>query len=126
MVSGTLGSQSSIPPPSTASSEWWENVASGNTLIPGAGISDTGEKLGRRSPFEVPKDPVFDGTDLSYPSWSQNGLLRAHYINLLETFTSEPEISIASIEFDLTPWREKGCIVGVLQAEMAWLFCSTV
>ncbi|CAM9343504.1 unnamed protein product [Ectocarpus sp. 12 AP-2014] len=35
MVCGTLGSQCSIPPPSTPSREWWEIVASGNTLIPG-------------------------------------------------------------------------------------------
>ena len=49
--------------------KWWENVANGNTLIPGADISDTGEKLGRGH-FKVPKAPVFDGNDVSYPSWS--------------------------------------------------------
>ena len=51
MVSGALGSQSSIPPPSTPSSEWWGCVASGNTYIPGVGINNTGENLGR-SPFQ--------------------------------------------------------------------------
>ena len=69
---GTVGraavsSQSTVPPAPSLSSEWWENVASGNTLIPGADITDTGEKLGR-GPFKVPKAPVFNGSDVSYPS----------------------------------------------------------
>ena len=86
--------------------KWSENVASGNTLIPGADISDTGEKLGR-GPFKVPKAPVFDGNDVSYPSWSQNFLLRARHNNLYEAFVSEAEIPIADIGFDLTRWVEK-------------------
>ena len=70
MGSEAFNSQSSVPPPPTASSEWWGRVASGNTLIPGAGVMDeTGEKLGR-GPFKVPKAPVFDDNDMSYPSWS--------------------------------------------------------
>ena len=64
-VGGAFG-QSSVPPGPTLSSKWWENVASGNTLISGADISDTGEKLDR-GPFKVPKAPVFDGNDVSYP-----------------------------------------------------------
>ena len=36
-----VGSQSGVPPAPSLSSEWWENVASGHTLIPGADISDT-------------------------------------------------------------------------------------
>ena len=105
--------------------KWWENVASGNTLIPGADISDTGEKLGR-GPFKVPKAPVFDGNDVSYPSWSQNFLLSARHNNLYEASVSEAEIPIADIGFDLTSWVEKGFSVGVVrQAEMAWWFCLT-
>ena len=104
------------------SSEWWENVASGNTLIPGADITDTGEKWGR-GPFKVPKAPVFDGSDVSYPSWSQNFLQSARHNNLYEAFVSEIEIPIADIVWDLTPWIEKGFNVGVIrQAEMAWWF----
>ena len=121
-VGRALGSQSSVPPEPTPSSRWWESVASGNNLIPGAGITDTGEKLGG-GPFKVPKAPVFDGTDVSYPSWSQNFLLSARHNNLYEAFVSETEIPIADIGFDLTPWVEKGFSVGVLrQAEMAWWF----
>ena len=47
---------------------------------------------------------------MSYPSWSQLFLLSAHNNNLYEAFVSvlHVEISIASIEFDLTPWVEKG------------------
>ena len=37
-----VGSQSAVPPAPSLSSEWWENVANRNTLIPGADISDTG------------------------------------------------------------------------------------
>ena len=66
-----VGSQSAVPPTPSLSKEWWENVASRNTLIPGADITDTGDKLGRR-PLKVPKASVFDGSDVSYPSWSQN------------------------------------------------------
>ena len=62
-----VGSQSAVPPAPSLSNEWWENVTSGNILIPGADITDTGKKLGR-SPFKVPKAPVFDGSDVSYPS----------------------------------------------------------
>ena len=40
--------------------KWWENVAGGNTLFPGADISETGE-FGR-GPLKVPEAPVFDGT----------------------------------------------------------------
>ena len=106
------------------SSEWWENVASGNTLISGADMTDTGDKLGR-GPFKVPKAPVFDGSDVSYPSWSQNFLLSTRHNNLYEAFVSEIEIPIADIGFDLTPWVEKGFNVGVIrQAEMAWWFLS--
>ena len=79
-VGGIFG-QSSVPPAPSLSSKWWENVASGNTLIPGADISETGEKLGR-GPFKVPKAPVFDDNDVSYPSWSQNFLLSARHNNL--------------------------------------------
>ena len=43
----SVGSQVAVPPAPSMSSEWWENVASGNTLIPGADGTDTGEKLGR-------------------------------------------------------------------------------
>ena len=43
--------------------------------------------------------------------------------NLNEAFISEIEIPIAEIDFDLTPWIEKGFNVGVVrQAEMAWCF----
>ena len=49
-----VGSQSAVPPAPFLSSEWWENVVSGNPLIPGAVITDTGDKLGRGS-FKVPK-----------------------------------------------------------------------
>ena len=89
------------------------NVAGGNTLIPGADISNTGEKLGR-GPFKVPKAPAFDGNDVSYPSWSQNFLLSARHNNLYEVFVSEAEIPIADIGFDLTPWVEEGFSVGCL------------
>ena len=117
-----VGIQSTVPPAPSLSSEWWENVASGNTLIPRADITDTGEKLGR-GPFKVLKAPVFDGSDVSYPSWSQNLLLSARHNNLYEAFVSEIEIPIAVIGFDLTPWIEKGFNVGVIrQAEMAWWF----
>ena len=62
MGSGAFSSQSSVPPPPTASSEWRGHVDSGNTLIPGAGVkNETGESLGR-NPFKVPKALVFDGT----------------------------------------------------------------
>ena len=62
MGSGAFNSQSYVPPTPTASSEWWGRVASGNTLIPGAGVmNETGESL-RRNSFKVPKAPVFDGT----------------------------------------------------------------
>ena len=98
------------------------NVASGNTLIPGADISNTGEKLSR-SPIKVPKAHVFDGNDVSYPSWSHNFLLSARNNNLYEAFVSEAGIPIADTGFDLTPWVEKGFSVGVVrQAEMAWWF----
>ena len=42
-----VGSQSAVAPAPSLSSEWWDNVASENTLIPGADITDIGEKLGR-------------------------------------------------------------------------------
>ena len=96
MGSRAFSSQSSIPPAPTASSRWWENVASGITLIPGAGITEPGENLGR-SPLKVPKAPVFDGSDVAYPSWSQNFLLSAQHNNLLEAFTSEVEIQTPSM-----------------------------
>ena len=51
-------------------------------------------------PFKVPKAPVFDGNDVSYPSWSQNFLLSARHNNLYEAFVSEAEIPIADIGFD--------------------------
>ena len=106
MGSGVFNSQSSVPPPTTASGEWWGHVASGSTLIPGAGVmNETGESLGRNS-FKVPKAPVFDGTEVSYPSWSQNFLLSAKHNNLYEAFVSEAEIPIADIRFDLTPMVE--------------------
>ena len=117
-----VGSQSAVPPAPSLSSEWWENVASGSTLIPGADITDTGEKLGR-GPFKVPKAPVFDGSVVSYPSWSQNFLMSARHNNLYEAFVPEIEIPMVDIGFDLTPWVEKGFNVGVIrQAEMAWWF----
>ena len=117
-----VGSQSVFSPAPSLSSEWCENVASGNILIPGADITDTGEKLGRGH-FKVPKAPVFDSSDVSYPSWSQNFLLSARHNNLYEAFVSEIEIPIADIGFDLTPWVEKGFNVDVIrQAEMAWWF----
>ena len=97
-VGGIFG-QSSVPPAPSLSSKWWENVASGNTLIPGADMSDTRAKLGR-GPVKVPKAPVFDGNDVSYPSWSQNILLSARHNNLYEAFVSEAEIPIADIGFD--------------------------
>ena len=76
-----------------------------------------------RGPFKVPKAPVFDGSDVSYPSWSQNVLLSARHNNVYEACASEIEIPIADIGFDLTPWLEKGFNVGVIrQAEMAWWF----
>ena len=56
-----------------------------------------------RGPFKVPKAPVFDGNDVSYPSWSQNVLLSAQHNNLCEAFVSEAEMPIADICFDLTP-----------------------
>ena len=100
-VGGALG-QSSVPPAPTLTSKWWENVASGNTLIPRADISDTGDKLGRGL-FKVPKAPVFDGNDVSYPSWSQNFLLSARHNNLYEAFVSEAEIPICRHWFRLDP-----------------------
>ena len=76
-----------------------------------------------RGPFKVPKAPVFDGSDVSYPSWSQNFLLSARHNNLYEAFVSEIKIPIADIGFDLSPWIEKGFNAGVIrQAEMAWWF----
>ena len=88
-----VGSQSAVPPAPSLSSEWWENVASENTRIPVADITDTGEKLGKGR-FKVPKAPVFDGSDVSYPSWSQNFLLSARHNNLYEAIVSEIEIPI--------------------------------
>ena len=74
-------------------------------------------------PFKVPKAPGFDGSDVSYPSWSQNVLLSARHNNLYETFVSGIEIPIADIGFDLTPWAEKGFNVGVIrQAESLVVF----
>ena len=117
-----VGSQSAVPPAPSPSNKWWDNVASGNTLIPWADITDTGDKLGR-DPFTLPKAPVFDVSDVSYPSWSQNFLLSARHNNLYEAFVFEIEIPIADISFDLTPWIEKGFNVGVIrQGEMAWWF----
>ena len=86
MIHGTVGraavgSQSALPPAPSVSSEWWENVASENTLIPWADSTDTGDMLGK-GPFKVPKTPVFDGSDVSYPSWSQDALLSARHNNL--------------------------------------------
>ena len=76
-----------------------------------------------RGPFKVPKAPVFDDSDVSYPSWSQNVLLSARHNNLYEAFVSEIEIPIADISFHLTSWVEKGFNVGVIrQANMAWWF----
>ena len=75
-------------------------------MIPGAGISEAGESLGRNSFNKVPKAPVFDGTEVSYPSWSQNFLLSAKHNYLYEAFVSEAEISIADIRFNLTPMVE--------------------
>ena len=122
MGSGAFNSQSSVPPPPTASSEWWGRVASGNTLIPRAGVmNETGESLGRNS-FKVPKALVFDGTQVSYPSWSQNFLLGAKHNNLYEAFVSEAEIPIADIGFDLTPMVEKGFSMGEL-AGGGWYYC---
>ena len=74
-------------------------------MIPGAGISEAGESLGRSSFNKVPKAPVFDGKEVSYPSWSQNFLLSAKH-NLYEAFVSEAEIPIADIRFDLTSMVE--------------------
>ena len=42
------------------------NVASGNTLIPGADITDTGDKLGR-GPIKVPKAPVLTAATCRTP-----------------------------------------------------------
>ena len=98
-----VGSQSAVPPAPSISSEWWENVASGNTLIPGADITVTGKKLSR-VPVKVPKAHIFDSSDVSYPSWSQDFLLSARQDNLYEAFVSEIRIPIAHIGFDLTPW----------------------
>lgn len=93
-------------------------------MIPGAGISDTGESLGL-GPLKIPKAPVFDGSDVLYPSWSQNFLLSARHNNLIEAFTAETDIPIADIGFDLSPWVERGFSVGVIrQAEMRWWFVS--
>ena len=78
--------------------------------------------MGRR-PFKIPKAPVFDGSDVSYPSWSQNFRPSARHNNLYEAFVSEIEIAIADIGFGLTPWVGKGLSVGVIrQAELAWWF----
>ena len=124
---GTVGradidSQSAVPPAPSLSSEWWENVAGGNTLIPGADTTDTGEKMSR-GPLKVPKSPVFDDRDVSYPSWSQNVLLSARHNNLYEAFVSDIKIPITNIVFDLTLWIEKVFNVGVVrQAEIAWWF----
>ena len=71
-------------------------------MVPGAGISEAGESLGRSSFNKVPKAPVFDGTEVSYPSWSHNFLLSAKHNNLYEALVSEAEIPIADIRFDLT------------------------
>ena len=97
-------------------------IASGNTLIPGDDITDTGEKLGR-GPIKLLKAPGFDGSDVSYPSWLQNFLLRARHNNLYKGFVSEIEIPIADIGFDLIPWVEKDFNVGVIRrAEIDWWF----
>ena len=121
-VGGALGSQSSVPHTSSPSSSRWENVASGNTWIPGADISNSGEKLGG-CPFKVPKAPEFNGTEVSCPSWSQSFLLNAQHNNLCETLVSEVEIPIVDIVFDLTLWIEKGFSVDVMhQPERARCF----
>ena len=70
-------------------------------MIPGAGISEAGESLGRSTFNKVPKAPVFDGTEVSYPSWSHNFLLSAKHNNLYEAFVSEAEIPIADIKSNL-------------------------
>ena len=56
-----------------------------------------------RGPFKAPKAPVFDGNDVSYPSWSQNFLLSARHNNLYEAFVSEAEIPICRHWFRLDP-----------------------
>jgi len=124
-IHGTVGrvaldSQSAVPPTTNSASEWWGKVASGNTLIPGADISNSGERLGGGH-FKVPKAPEFNGTEVSYPSWSQNFLLKARHYNLVEPFVSDIGIPIADISFDLPPLVEKGFSVDVVrQTEMAW------
>ena len=82
-----VGSQSAVPPAPSMSSEWWENVDSEKTLIPGADITDIGEKLGR-GPFKFPKALAFDGSDASYPSWLQNFLLSARPNSLIRRLFS--------------------------------------
>ena len=50
-IHGTVGgvalnNQSAVPPTTNSASEWWGRVASGNTLIPGAHISNSVERWG--------------------------------------------------------------------------------
>ena len=66
-------------------------------MIPGAGISEAVESLGRSFFNKVPKAPDFDGTEVSHPSWSQNFLLSAKHNNLYQACLSEAEIPIADI-----------------------------
>ena len=62
--------QSSTPPPPNAASRWWESLVSGSTLIPRAFL-DAGDRGGSGILKGMPKAPVFDGTEVSYPSWSK-------------------------------------------------------
>ena len=58
--------QSSAPPPPTAASRCWGSLANGNTLVPGA-ILEAGDNS-RGTLRKILEAPVFDGTEVSYPS----------------------------------------------------------
>ena len=118
-IHGTVGgvalnNQSAVPPTTNSASEWWGKVASGSTLIPGADISNSVERLGGGL-FKFPKLP--NSTVLKYRI--PHG--RRFSDILLESFVSDIGIPIADISFDLSPLVEKGFSVGVVrQTEMAW------
>ena len=72
-------------PAPTLSSKWWEHVASGNTLIPGADISDTGEKLGRVSVDLGGRKDVASVGGKHYPMIVKDGFTRRAWMYFLRS-----------------------------------------
>ena len=99
---GTIGlgrHQAANPPPPTAASEWWGRLDSGNTLIPGT-TREVGDGSSRSLlRHKIPKAPVFEGTEVSYPSWSQNFLLSSKHHNFYEACVCDVDIPICEIGF---------------------------